>query len=414
MRIALAALAALLVAPPAPGADVRAGPSPEVAGVNAERGPEVFRIRVVNRGGGPIAVSRDGGETWLSVGSVVSPATAVNPKGYTASMWADASAIAAAAVNAIHVKVANDPETDRGVIFSVIPAGETVGAAQDRERTSIATDIPPGDGIFGGGLSPYVNSPVYLAREGLTPLAPDWSPSEGDVLVIRVTEPPRRIQWLDLQNRFGGLIRARFIDGEDRTIGSVLRPVVGIGRFEGTRHAAPGRIRANHPGVVDISTSPIGLVGGFQIVPSGHAGSPETTYIRTGTQWMVVGPIATTEPSWEGVAPLFAGCLRPSYRPDDIQHDDWMRRLLSRCQVQVRFDGGPWELMPRIAIDPAASDHTDNRNHGRDGLWRIPGSLQPYTPLPGIANTALRGVSHIRIILPRADYWPEPIEGDLW
>jgi len=31
-----------------------------------------------------------------------------------------------------------------------------------------------------------------------------------------------------------------------------MRPVCGIGRFEGTRYAAAGRLRANHAGVIDI------------------------------------------------------------------------------------------------------------------------------------------------------------------
>ncbi len=406
MRAVLAAAMLGLLTLTAAGEVVR-GPSPEVAVANAPPGPESFRIRITNTAGGEVAVSRDLGASWLNLGTVTAPATAVNPAGYTASRWAADSSVCAAAVNAVHIKVADHPETGRGVIFSVIPAGHTVGAAEGHPSTAIATDIPGGAGIFGGGLTPQVNSPVFVVREGApVRLGPDFVPVEGDVIVIVVHEPPVAVTALEFDNAFGGLIRASFGDGSGRVIGQVLRPVVGIGRFPGTIDAAPGRLRANHPGVIDISTSPVGLVGGFQIVPRGHAGSPELSYVLTSTQWMVVGPVSALEPSWEGVAPLFAGYLAPSYRADDLEHDDWMERLLSRCQVQVRFGDGDWELMPRIAIDPDAPADANTHDRGRSGLWRIASSLLPYAPLSSTANTALSGVTAIRILLPRAQFWP--------
>jgi len=407
MRL-LAVLAALALPAALCADEVVTGVSPEVAAENAEPAGEAFRIRVVNAAGGAIEVSRDGGESWLQVGAVRAPANAVNPKGFTAGRWADDSAVCATAVNAIHVRVAAHPETGRGVIFSVIPAGDTVGAAEGRGSTSIATGIAGGTGIFGGGFAPPVNSPVSVVREGApVRLGPGYVPAEGDVLVITVHEPPVALTAIQFENAFGGLIRASFADGSERVIGQVLRPVVGIGRFPGTVDAAPGRLRANHPGVIDISTSPLGLVGGFQIVPRGHAGSPELSYVLTSTQWMVVGPVSALEPSWEGVAPLFAGYLAPSYRPDDLLHDDWMQRLLSRCQVQVRFGESDWELIPRIAIDPHAPADADTHDRGRSGLWRIASSLHPYAPLSSAANTALSGVTAIRILLPRAQFWPD-------
>jgi len=406
MRAVLAAATLGLLALTAAG-DVVHGPSPEVAAENAPPGPEVFRIRILNSAGGAVAVSRDGGASWLDIGTVTAPATGVNPAGYTAGKWAADSSVCASAVNAVHVKVTSHPETGRGVIFSVIPAGHAVGAAEGHPSTAIATDIPGGAGIFGGGFAPPVNSPVFLVRDGGSlRLAADYVPAQGDVLVITVHEPPVVLTAIEFDNAFGGLIRARFPDGGGRVIGQVLRPVVGIGRFPGTVDAAPGRLRANHPGVIDISTSPVGLVGGFQIVPRGHAGSPELSYVLTSTQWMVVGPVSALEPSWEGVAPLFAGYLAPSYRPDDLLHDDWMERLLSRCQVQARFGDGDWELMPRIAIDPHAPADAGTHDRGRSGLWRIAGSLHPYAPLSSTANTALSGVTAIRILLPRAQFWP--------
>lgn len=390
------------IAGAAPASDP--GVSPEVAAENLQATQEAFRIRIANSANGPIEVSRDAGQSWVRIGSVVAPATRVNPKGFTASKWAADSAVCASAVNAIHIKVRNHPESGRGVVFSLVPAGQVIGAALRQASSAIVTDIEGGDGIFGGGLAPYVNSPVRIVRDGNEqPLPADYVPAEDDDLLILVGQASRPVTELIFENRFGGLITLRYDDGESKVIGCVLRPVVGIGRFEGTKYAAPGRIRANHPGVIDISTSPLGMVGGFQIVPKGHAGSPEVAYIRINTQWMVVGPVSALEPSWEGIAPLFAGYLAPNYRPDDIsgRHEDWMQRLLARCLVQVKIKDEPWRNMPRICIDPDAPEEPKSTV-----LRRIKGSLNPYQPLPAAAYTALETVTAVRVLLPRAQYWP--------
>ena len=99
------------------------GVSPEVVAENSGAQVEVFRLRIINTAGGTIEASRDAGASWISVGRVVAPVTRVNPKGFTASKWAAVSAVCATAVNAIHIKVANNPETGRGMIFSLVPAG---------------------------------------------------------------------------------------------------------------------------------------------------------------------------------------------------------------------------------------------------------------------------------------------------
>jgi len=401
-QIAVAWILAASAAGAAPA--LERGVSPEVAEENKGPREEAFRIRVVNEELGPVEVSRDKEKSWVRIGSVVTPASKVNPKGYTASKWAADSAVCASAVNAIHIKVCNHPETGRGVVLSLVPRGEITGAAAEEPSSMIVTDIGAGIGIFGGGLAPYVNSPVRVVAGGSEqPLPRDYSPTKGDELVIVVEQPARPVAELAFENRFGGLITLRYADGQSKVIGCVLRPVVGIGRFEGTKDAAAGRIRANHPGVIDISTSPLGMVGGFQIVPKGHAQSPEVAYIRRNTQWMVVGPVSALDPSWEAIAPLFAGYLAPNYRPDDIsgRHDDWMQRLLARCLVQVRIGDGPWQHMPRVCIDPDAPDHPKST-----APRRIKGSLNPYKPLAAEAYTALEDVTHIRILLPRAQYWP--------
>ncbi len=368
---------------------------------------EELRIRIVNTVGGEIAVSRDRGRTWLRVGAVSRPALQVNRSGFTASKWAQDSAVAATAVNAIHIKVANDPQTGRAVTFSVVPAGKVRGAATRKAGSVIGTDIAAGEWIFGGGLGPYVNSPVRIVRQGrLEALQADYSPRDGDVIVILRRGDSNRLRYIEFENKFGGLIKTVDCEGRTKVIGQVLCPVWGVGRFAGDIDADCGRIRANHPGVIDISTSPVGYVGGFQIIPRGHASSPELWYVREKTQWMVVGPVDARQPSWEGVMPLFGGAIVPSFRVDDItgRHADWLRRVLSRCQVQARIKGGEWGLLPRIAFDPAAPAGMKRPPLGK--VWWIRASLQPGAPLPAIADVALKDVTHIRIALPWTTFWP--------
>ena len=381
---------------------------------------EELRIRIENQAGGAIAVSRTSGEKWLRIGTVVKPANTVNPKGYNASRWVPDSTVAATAVNAIHITVRTDQNSGRGVIFSIVPAGQTVGAAADKPSSSIVTDSGPGQGIF-GGVGPYVASAVYLQADNgaLGLLDAQYQPSPGDVLVITRLRPSPQVRYLDFENKFGGFITVTYCGGKSEVIGQVLKPVVGIGRFEGTVHAAPGRLRANHAGVIDVSTSPLGSVGGFQIVPRRHANDPEVWYIRSKTQWIVVGPLDARQPSWEGTAPLFSAYLYPSYRSDDItgRHKDWLQRALSRCQVLAKRSSsaggaekaGPWQLLPRIALDPAARAEIGRPKE--EGTWRIKASFDPSVSLPPAAATALSDVTDIRMVLPRQVYWPGEPEG---
>ena len=129
----------------------------------------------------------------------------------------------------------------------------------------------------------------------------------------------------------------------------VLRPVMGVGRFTGTQWNRTGRVRANHTGVIDISTSPMGVIGGFQIIPDNHAMSEEMLNARLLTQWMVIGPLNALSPSLEGVAPFFAGLFVPADKPAEPEDKDYGRTLLSRAIAQVRMNGKEeWETMPEV------------------------------------------------------------------
>jgi len=357
--------------------DFARGASPEIALEASAAKVEQWRIRLENRPGGAIAVSSDQGAAWERVGTVAHPATAVNEMGYTASKWAADGSVAATAVNAVHIKVRHNTAKDRGVVFSILPRipSESPVGGQTTTSVGIDTDIAAGTGIF-GSLAPVVGNPVYLETDGqLTPLPRDHIPDVGDVFVIVVERPIRPPLSAVFENKFGGIVYLEYLDGQRRAVGAVLRPVLGVGRFPGTAYAAVGRIRANHCGVIDISTSPYGEVGGFQIVPKGHAGSPETHYVRTETQWMVIGPLNALDPSWEGVPPFFSSFLGPYFSSKDLTAGDWLDRYLGRVRVDVRLNGGPWERMPAYSLDPRAA-------------------------LPAGARTALGKVTHIRIHFP--------------
>jgi hypothetical protein len=382
------------------------GLAQESTGIGAGAGPEWLRLRLVNAAGGIVEASADQGETWAVLGHVVVPATTVSPAGFTASSWAQDSAVAATSVNAIHVRVCRSASTGRAVVFSVVPRGPIMGAAGRRRSSAVMTDMPGGEGIFGWGLGPYVGAPVYLTTDtGLRKLATGYEPADGDVLTIVIRDPLRTPRYAVFENRPGGAVTLDMGDGRPVRLGRVDRPVTGIGRFSGTVHAAAGRIRANHPGVVDVSTSPLGMPGGFQVIPRQHARSPEMVSPGPASQWLVVGPDDPATPDWAGSSPLFSGLILPSYRKDDLTgpYGDWMVRALSRVQVQVSYGTGSWNLMPRIAFTSrGARDTGPSSGYGRRGVWLIPAETDPARPMTAgekaEADTALADVTAVRIV----------------
>lgn len=352
------------------------------AGGGAGEPGEILRLRIVNDSGGEISASRDAGRSWQILGRVIQYTTKVNRRGYTASKWVPPGRIAASAVNAIHVTVAYDREEDRGVVFSILPR-EFLAPPKDYDSflspdSSIYTDLAAGAGIFGGGEAPLVGSPVLLegADGSLSPLPEGYLPARADALVVVIAEPPPHPIAAICENVEGGEVTLQCADGSRRLLGWVIRPARGIGRFAGSRYAAMGRIRANHAGVVDVSTSPVGFLGAFQIIPVGHALSPEMAAAWDLTQWMILGPVPEASPLWEGLAPLFYQHIRPDYRPGDLYDSDWREQLLSRFLVEADFGDG-WRPLsaPRLAPDPTV-------------------------PLPAWAHHALDGAERIRILFP--------------
>lgn len=361
------------------------GPSPEIANENTVPTREVARVRFHNVKDGVIEGSRDEGKSWEKLGSILAPVIKTNPRGYNASKYGPQGSVVATAVNAIHLKAGQNTRENRGVIWSLSPladdaAGRNSLQSEVSPQSAAFTDIRGGMGIFGGPFTPFVGNPIFLDNDRnnvLVPLPDLYTPKLGDSWVIQIRRPVRYPREIIFENRFGGLITIRYGDEEKaRPIGQVLRPVVGVGRFVGSYFSEVGRLRANHNGVIDISTSPRGVVGSFQIVPANHAQSPETHYVREQTQWMVVGPISALDPSWEGAAPLYSAFLRPRFDVNDINNPDPIEGLAGRFYFDVqKYGKTEWEPMPT--------------------LW-----MNADQPLPRWAPTALRDVAKIRIVFP--------------
>jgi hypothetical protein len=369
------------------------GPSPEVVAENQVDKIEIARLRIHNIKNGVIEGSRDNGTSWQPIGHVAQPTMKVNPRGFTAAKYGPSGVVVATAVNAIHLKAGQNTKEGRGVIWTLSPAANTDAGRVSLQSevspgSSAFTDIPGGRGIFGGPFTPFVGNPIMLDNDRnnqLKPLPDNYVPKLGDTWTILVMRPKRYPREIIFENRYGGLITIQYRGEEAKPIGSVLRPVLGIGRFVGSYFAERGRLRANHQGVIDIATTPPetratrGRVGSFQIVPANHAMSPETHYIRELTQWMVVGPISALDPSWEGTAPLFSQFLRPRHDPADAQ-GDWVEDLAGRFYFDCkrRQKNGvisDWQPFPYFYMDP-------------------------NKPLPTWAGTALADVTHIRIVFP--------------
>jgi len=213
-------------------------------------------------------------------------------------------------------------------VFSVLPRALQEQGPTGSYRAasaSLLTDVPAGAGLFGPAASPRVGDGLYLERfltGELVPWPEDRAPQLGDRIVIvtrAAADPPDAIE---IENHWAGLVEGVW-GGERRVLGRVYRPLGGSGRFGGTVYQAPGRIRANHPGVLCVSTSPYGILGGFQIVPAYHANAETLRYVKSTTAYLVVGPANLEDPGLEGAAPLYLGAFRPGDRVEARVEGRW-------------------------------------------------------------------------------------------
>jgi len=262
---------------------------------------------------------------------------------YTASKWGKKGTVCASAVNAIHILYAL--EGGKGRTFSVLPA-ETIAPAAGHGNAFIIDD-PAGTALF-GAFSPAVGSKVSIvdSQGTIKPFNIASLSGKGCYLVIHALKEGSDFL-LDIENRPGG----RAILWNDRgayVIARVIRPVGGVGRFAGTLFQEKGRIRANHTGVIDISTSPYGRIGGFQIIPLIHAFSSEMFNSWKLTQWMIVAPVRAKGSFLAGKAPLFSGNLFPGPHRHEHLRSLW-ETYGKKPLILCRLNGGKWRKLPSFS-----------------------------------------------------------------
>ncbi len=358
------------------------------------QGQELYRVRVTNSAGGPVEVSADGGATFAVVGKVVRPASNLIT-GFVASRWAAPGSIAGIAVHGVRIKVRNtlptDPKTaSETMMMSLVPREfVTVPKAYGGHRpgnSGIYTDIPTGEAIF-RNLAPLVGSPVRLdLGDRLAPFPEEYRPRAGDRIVILAMAPPLPVREIVFENWTGGLISAVFAGRDPQPVARVVRPVLGVGRYDATTYTGIGHVNTNHCGVVTISTAGVsGFMdregegderrGGFQIEPANHA---EAVAVEV-PQVMVVEPLEGSGPL-EGQPPLFSGYIGLYWdrtSPDRSTH------------VEVRIDNGPWERIPEIL--------------GRTDDAFTAAALNEGFRVQGVDRRVTSGVTHLRIVFAQLD-----------
>jgi len=313
---------------------------------------EVFRLEIPATVGATAVAVRPSGQT-APLGVVRSVPETTKYPAFTASAWAEPGTVAATAVNAIHITVS--VENEKGRIVSLLPR-ETIAPAAGASSAFIV-DCPAGTKLF-GGWSPLVGSKVRVRRAdgSYRALARDALPQPGETLVIWVTEDPDGPYMIDIENKVGGKVTAWYSPCGSRVVGTVERPFSGAGGFSGSKFQRRSALRANHPGVICISTCELGDIGGFQIIPYEHSFSPEMVKdLKIKTQWVVVRSLISEKTT--GAAPLFSGSLTPGAQVREKLWNFWStygRRSLVMC----REDGGEWKRFDAVkGRDDHAYDH---------------------------------------------------------
>ncbi len=341
---------------------------------------ESHRIRIVNTVDGAIQVSADKGRTWHLIGRVTAPATQ-SLMGYSASGYAQPGTVAATAVHGLRIRV-GDITTPDPLLVNILPREfaqtPNLFGGQVSGLSGIYTNISAGTSIF-RELSPLVGNPVFMERGmsgDLVPLPLNYVPHPGDILQITVLQPVNPLKEVFFDNVAGGEVTATYADGTKQLLTHVVKPLVGVGRYDGTAYTGVGAINTNHDGVITIGTAPVSTSpllegtgeerrGGFQIQPAYHnaqgdgAGAPSVLVIGSRKK-----PPA---PEMEGTPPLFNGYFDLAGNPDQPKHS-W------RTEVQRRH--GPWQPMPTVigAQTLALADVTALRlvrDEPGDPEWRL-------------------------------------------
>ena len=319
---------------------------------------EIFEIHLPFERGAEVRAVLPDGRTW-TLGHVLELPERTRWPSYTASAWGTPGTVTASAVNAAHILIG--VEDGQGRTMSVLPR-ETIAPAAG-PGAAIVLDCRAGESFF-GAWAPPAGAEITVKSGSETHPLHEKLPEEGDILIFKVSERDAPYM-VDFENRPGGRVVAYSRSSAD-VIARVIRPLGGVGRFEGTLYQWGSRVRANHSGVIDVSTSDYGIIGGFQIIPWDHAiSSAEMQGVWGATQWMVIGPTDGAS-DMGGTEPLFAGGLVPGPSRGERLWDVWST-YGRRSLVTARLDGGEWTTLPAVS---------------------------------GLAPEALKSITHLRIYFP--------------
>lgn len=258
--------------------------------------------------------------------------------GFTASRNGSGGEVIASGANALHLLL--DVEKGKGRTLSIIPSSTFVAVAGT--GSSLVVEGVGGIGLF-GRYAPPVGSRVYVVnRLGYRiPFRSKDLLKYGASLEIDVEAPAEDASYIRFENWEGGHVYLA-VNGEERPVAVVEKPFDSSGRFLGTLYQVQGGVRANHPGVICVSTSPLGEIGGFQIVPLGHVYDHEMRKVRNMGQWMIVRGLSFER--LEGTYPLFSGLIRPF----DRSYGGNVGRVL--CMMG---DSSEWQDLPEaLGVQP--------------------------------------------------------------
>jgi hypothetical protein len=308
-----------------------------------EEPPFLYILRIpLNVSDDVTAETADG--SVVSIGKIKAIPQTTRWPSYSASAWGKPGEVCASAVNALHMLVS--VEKGQGRTMSIIPS-ETIAPAAGAGASVVVTS-QAGTGVF-GAWAPPVGSKIEVSKKGTNitqPLSLNDLPKKGDTLIITVLKETDGYM-AEIENRPGGRVIV-WSKNEYRLIGRVIRPLAGTGRFEGTLFQKTGALRANHCGVIDFSSSPRGVIGGFQLIPWDHALlSKEMQGAWDMTQWMIIGP-ADGKSMMGGTGPLFKGVLIPGPSDGESLWDVWST-YGRKSLMLVRINGGAWQKLPEAA-----------------------------------------------------------------
>lgn len=304
-----------------------------------------FEIHIPCKTGSPVTAVFENGEIY-ELGNVIKiPKTSRYPS-YTASAWGTPGAVCASAVNAIHIL--KGVKNNKGITISIIPQ-ETIAPAAGTNAAFVISS-QAGHGPF-GLFSPFVGSEVFVKDINGTRkrLGEKTRFRNTDLVIISVKQKKKEnLPYMaEIENKPGGRVIVWDKSGY-RVIARTIKPILGTGRFAGTKFQTTSRLRANHCGVIDYSTSEAGAIGGFQIVPWEHSlTSKEMQNLWNLTQWMAIAPV-TPEDKLKATFPLFKGALVPGgseSEKTESRYFTYGRKSL----LLVRYNGGSWVKIDNVS-----------------------------------------------------------------